>query len=481
MELRKKSINGFFWTFIDVLINKGSFFFATIVLANVLGPKEFGLLGMIMLFVSIGNTLVDGGMSTSLIRTNQVTEKEYATVFITNIIMSIIVYIILFFLAPFVSKFYNQPILVDVIRWYCLGFVINSFRSIHLVKLAKEMEFKKITFLNLPGNIISVIISIWMGYAGYGIWSLVFLFLLNQFFSTLVIWLFMKWKPEFTFDFANYKYHFRFGYKLVLSSQINTIFENIYNVLIGKFYSINSLGFYERAYTFNNYPVSILSSIILKVTLPSLTHLKNDKKRLQHAYKDIMQITFFITIIGLGFASLLAGQIIELVLGEKWLAIVPLFQVLSISFMFYPIHSLNINILSVFGRSDLFLRLEIVKKLILLIILSICFNFGIMGLVWCSVINSVLALLINTYYSGKFLNYTTISQVKDLVPSIGVVLSTILIVYSSQLFIGSTNLAVQIIQSFLIGLFVIISICEITKLHPYVQIKQLILVQIKKY
>lgn len=473
-------MNGAIWTFIDILINKGAYFIATIVLAGILGPKEFGLIGMIMLFISIGNTLIDSGMSTSLIRSNNVTENEYSTVFITNILMSVLVYLILFFIAPFIASFYEQPILINVIKWYCLGFVITSLRSIHNVKLMKEMEFRKITILNLPGIIISVIVAIWMGYKGYGIWSLVSLFLINQFISTVLFWLFIKWKPSFYFDFANYKDHFKFGYKLTLSALLNTVFENIYNILIGKFYNVKTLGFYERAYTFNNYPVSILSGIILKVSLPSLTSIKGDEVRLQKAYKSIMQMSFLISASGLAFAALLAHQIVKLFLGDQWLALVPLFQVLSISFMFYPIHSLNINILSIFGRSDLFLKLEVVKKIMILIVVAICFNFGVIGLVWSSVINSILALIINTHYSGRFLNYPTKNQLLDLVPTLSTVLVTVSIVYGFQMVIAPTNLILQIVISFVIGLLTILIISERTNLTPYLHIKELILEQIKK-
>ncbi len=473
-------MNGAIWTFIDILINKGAYFIATIILAGILGPKEFGLIGMIMLFVSIGNTLIDSGMSTSLLRSNNVTEKEYSTVFITNILMSVLVYLILFFIAPFIASFYEQPILINVIKWYCLGFVITSLRSIHNVKLMKEMEFRKITILNLPGIIISVIVAIWMGYKGYGIWSLVSLFLINQFISTVLFWLFTKWKPSFYFDFANYKDHFKFGYKLTLSALLNTVFENIYNILIGKFYNVKTLGFYERAYTFNNYPVSILSGIILKVSLPSLTSIKGDEVRLQKAYKSIMQMSFLISASGLAFAALHAHQIVKLVLGEQWLPIVPLFQVLSVSFMFYPIHSLNINILSVFGRSDLFLKLEVVKKIMILTVVAICFNFGVIGLVWSSVINSILALIINTHYSGRFLNYPTKNQLLDLLPTLATVLVTVSIVYGFQMVIAPTNLILQIVISFVIGLLTILIISERTNLTPYLHIKELILEQIKK-
>ena len=465
-------MNGAFWTLIDIIVNKGSYFIATIILARILGPREFGIIGMITLFVTIGNVLVDSGMSTSLLRTNKITETDYSTVFIINIVTSLIVYCLLFFTAPLIASFYKQLILIDVIRIYGLGILINSFRSIHNVKLTKDLKFKLLTILNLPGNIISLIVAIYLGHLGFGVWSLVYLFIVNQIISTFIFWLAIKWRPSLEFDYSKFKYHFKFGYKLLLSAQLNVIFENIYNVLIGKFYNIKVLGFYERAYAFNSYPVSILSSIITKVSLPSLTLIKDDSDRLQNAYKNILQIAFYISASGLCFGALLAHQFVSIVLGDSWLQVVPIFQILALSFIFYPIHSLNINILSVFGRSDLFLQLEIIKKITFSIIILFSFNFGILGLVWSSVINSIIGLIINTYYSGKFLNYPTIKQLRDLIPTFAVVLASMFFIY---IFLSNNNSSdlTQIISSFGLGFLALIIFSELIKLPPYIHLKHL--------
>ena len=472
LSLKKQSLNGALWTLIDIIVNKGSYFIATIILARILGPREFGIIGMITLFVTIGNVIVDSGMSTSLLRTNKITETDYSTVFIINIVTSLIVYCLLFFTAPLIASFYKQLILIDVIRIYGLGILINSFRSIHNVKMTKDLQFKILTILNLPGNIISLIVAIYLGHLGFGVWSLVYLFIVNQIISTFIFWLAIKWRPSLEFDYSKFKYHFKFGYKLLLSAQLNVIFENIYNVLIGKFYNIKVLGFYERAYAFNSYPVSILSSIITKVSLPSLTLIKDDSDRLQNAYKNILQIAFYISATGLCFGALLAHQFVSIVLGDNWLQVVPIFQILALSFIFYPIHSLNINILSVFGRSDLFLQLEIIKKITFLIIILFSFNFGILGLVWSSVINSIIGLIINTYYSGKFLNYPTIKQLRDLIPTFAVVLASMFVIY---IFLSNNNSShlIQIISSFGLGFLTLIIFSELIKLAPYIHLKHL--------
>ena len=479
MELKRQSIKGAVWTLVDILSNKGAYFFATIILAKILGPNEFGLIGMITLFVTLGNVLVDSGMSTSLLRKIDVSQIDYDTVFVSSVMISILIYVIFFFSAPFVADFYNEPTLTLVLRYYCLGFVINSFRSIHIIKLMKEMNFKLTTILNFPGNIISFILAICLGYFGFGVWSLVFLFLSNQIISTILFWVYIRWSPSLKFDLSNFKYHFNFGYKLILSAQLNVLFDNLYNIIIGKFYNVNLLGFYERAFSFNFYPVSVLSTLIQKVSLPSLTLIKGDKVRLQNAYKNIMQVAFLISSSGLAFFSLFAYELIDTILGEKWLPMVPFFQILSISFIFYPIHSLNINILSVFGRSDLFLKLEIVKKTTFFFVILISLKFGILGLIWSNVVNSIISLLINTYYSGKFLNYNTKHQIIDLLPILGVVLFTLLSLYFLKWATISLNSILQIIICFIFGFIVLISSSELIGLTPYKFIKNLILSRLK--
>jgi O-antigen/teichoic acid export membrane protein len=474
MDLKKQSINGALWTFIDMLINKGAYFLTSIILAGIIGPEKFGLIGMITLFVTIGNTLIDSGMSTSLLRTKEVTDQDYSTVFVTNVLISLFVYLLIFLISPYIALFYKQPILINVIRVYSLGFIINSLRGIHNVKLIRELNFKKITILSLPGNIISICISIYLAKVGFGVWSIVGLFLVNQLISTIIFWIFIKWSPLWNFNYSNFKYHFNFGYKLALSAQLNTIFENINNILIGKFYEVKFLGYYDRAYTLNSYPASVLSGIIMKVSLPALTVIKDEKERLQDAYKVIMQIAFFISAICFAFAAILATPIITLILGKDWLYLIPMFQILTISFVFYPLHSLNINILSLFGRSDLFLKLEVIKKITMIILVTIGFKYGIYGLVWSNVIGSILALVINTYYSGRFLNYSTINQFLDLFPTILVVLITISILYFYGIITNISNPYINITSKLALGLFILISVSNYFKLMPFIQLKNLV-------
>lgn len=414
---KKQTISGLIWSFADSFLLRGISFIGTLVIARILGPTEFGIMGMISIFIAIGTSLVDSGLSSSIIRTQNTDDNDYSTVFYLNLSISITVYICLFVLAPFISGFYNQPILINVIRLYCFSFVISALSSVQLAILDKEMQFKKLMFYNIPGVIIGVITGVSLGYNGFGVWSIVWMYLTIQLIQSIMLWSFSKWKPTRTFSKEKMKYHYSFGYKLMLSSLIDTLFKNIYNILIGKYFSVKSLGFYERANTFNEYPVSILTNIISRVSYPLMAKMQMDKEKLAIVYKQILQFTFFVTAPVMFSAAALAKPLFLLVLGEQWLPAVPFFQIICLGSILYPIHAFNINILKVSGRSDLFLKLEIVKKLILVLTIVVAFQYGVYGLVWSTVITSFLSLIINTYYSSSIINYTTKKQLLDMFPT----------------------------------------------------------------
>jgi O-antigen/teichoic acid export membrane protein len=470
MSLVVKSVSGTIWTLLDIIFNKAIYFIATLVLARLLGPNEFGLIGMIMVFFTIGTTLVDSGLSVSLIRTPNLDDAEYSTVFFMNLAMSLIAYLFVFVLAPFVADFYAQPILEPLIRIYCLGFIITALRMIAQAKLVREMNFKKIAILNVPGNIVGLFVGVWMALDGYRVWSIVGLYLSTQIVATMMYWIFIKWRPKFIFRVEKMKYHFSFGYKLMISAQLNTIFDNIYNIIIGKLYSVQSLGYYERAYTLNNYPVSILSGIISKVSLPLLSQISDDKQRTLNVYRKIMMLSFFISAPLMLGALVLAKPLFILFLGEQWIAAVPFFQILCLAYMLYPIHSLNINILSVYGKSNLFLKLEIIKKIMVVALVLITVNFGIYGLVWSSVIASVLALFINTYYSGGLILYYTKDQLKDILPTLIISIVMAIAMYFASLLLADYFRIIQIVVPALLGLSIFASLSYITKNESFFNI-----------
>lgn len=466
MSLKKQTLNGVIWTFADSFLIKGITFVASLVLARMLGPKEFGLIGMISIFIAIGTSLVDSGLASSIIRTKNADNEDFSTVFYTNLALSFFVYIVLYFCAPFIASFYNQEILTDIIRVYCLSFIISAFSAIQLAILNKQMLFKKIVNYNLPSTIFGVITGITLGYLNYGVWSIVWMYLVTQTVMSLLLWVYSKWKPTFVFSKQKLRHHYTFGYKLMLSGLLDKIFKNMYNVIIGKYFSVQTLGYFERAKSFNDYPSFTLTSIISKVTYPLMSKLQDDSKRISTIYRKLLQFTFFVTAPIMLAAAAVAEPLFLLVLGEKWMAAVPFFQILSLAAMLYPIHAFNINVFKVYGRSDLFLKLEIIKKVIISIALIISINFGIFALVWSVVVTSFISLLINTHYSSEIINYSTKQQLYDMLPVFLLSSMVFFVIRFIVNLLQDFNLYLQIIISLAVGIIIYFSANYLIKSKP---------------
>jgi len=431
MSLKKQALSGVKWTFIQQFGVQGIGFVVSIILARLLEPKEFGLIAMITVFIGIGNALLNAGLGSSLIRSKKVDEEDYATVFYFNLVVSILVYIITYIAAPYIANFYNQPILTKLVRWLILTFVINAFAIIQQTRLTKLMDFKTQTLVAIPSLLIGGIVGISMAYLQFGVWSLIAFNLIKTLASTLQLWFYTKWKPLLKFNIEKFKIHFNFGYKLTLSSILDTLFTNIYNIIIGKFFPIAEVGFYQRANSLQMYPVGMISAIMGKVTYPLFAQIQDDNTRLKSVYKKILQMNIFILAPLLIVAGVLAEPIFRFLFTEKWLPAVPYFRILLLTGILYPIHSFNLSILNIKGRSDLFLKLEIIKKILVIIVIVISIKYGILGLLYGRVISSILAFFINTHYSGKFINYTALEQIKDILPifSLSILIGVIVFIF----------------------------------------------------
>jgi len=445
MSLKKKSLLGIFWTLIDTFLIRGLVIITGLILARILGPKEFGLVGMISIFIAIGIVLVDSGLSSSLIRTKNSTDNDYSTVFFSNIIFSLLIYFLIFFSAPYIADFYNQDILIDIIRVYCLIFILTAFGAVHLAILNKNLDFKKITLFNLPATITGITVGLGCAYFNYGIWSFIFMNLTIKIVFVLMLWLKSKWKPSLVFSKERFFFHFNYGYKLLLSTLLNKIFINVYHVIIGKTYSLNTLGHYERSVTLNGYSNDIITGVVKKVTFPLLSKIQENKEQITNVYKKILKLSFYVAAPAMLILASLAKPLFVLVLGDDWVPAVPFFQILCIASILYPNHSFNLNVLKVYGRSDLFLKLEIYKKIIIIFLILITFRFGVIGLVWSSVFSSLIGMYINTYYSNKFISYKYLEQIKDMIKplilSVLASLISILLIY----FLREANIYLQII------------------------------------
>jgi teichuronic acid exporter len=427
MSLRKKALNGFFWTlgqqFSVQIIN----FAVQIILARILLPEAFGLIAMIQIFVSIGQTLMDSGMTSSLIRMQNPDQRDYSTVFFINILFSFILYLILFFCAPVISSFFSQPLLKPIIRVYTLTFIIQALVTVQTTRLTKEMNFKLQMLMQLPSTIIGGIVGITMAYHGYGVWSLIGLTLVTTFVFMVQHWFRTDWKPSFIIDTKKLKYHFSFGYKLTLSGLLTSIYTNSYTLIIGKFFAPAQLGFYNQANTLRMFPVNNITIALSKVTYPMFSAIQDDNEKFKSVFKAITKQVFFIITPVMLFLVTIAEPLFRFGLTAKWLPAVPYFQILCLSAIVYPQSMYNLNIITAKGRSDMHLKMEVIKKTLSVAFLLLVIPYGIWGIIYAQSLSMLLHAYVNAIYSGKMINYPLSEQLKDIFPVFLVALSTFLV------------------------------------------------------
>lgn len=416
MALKNKAIKGVAWTFGEQVSIQIVSFVLQIFIARILAPQTYGLIAMLSVFMTIGQTLMNGGMASSIIRTTNPTQRDYSTIFYFNMAFSVVLYLILFFTAPLISNFYKQPDLNNVLRVYSITIIIQAFVTVQTTILTKEMNFRLQMLMRLPSLIIGGIVGIILARHGYGVWSLVYMNLISTTIWALEHWLFAEWKPALVFDTERFKYHFGYGYKLTISGIIGAVFDNIYNIVIGRWFSAADLGYYNRAFALRQLPLGNIATAMNKVTFPLFAHIKNDDVKLKEAYKRIMITVLFIVVALLCLMSLTAYPLIRLLLTEKWSPAAPFLQITCIAGIFYPLHMYNLNILEVKGRSDLFLTLEIIKRSFIVVGILVAFRFGIYGLLYNQIVMTVLAFIINTSFSGKMIQYKFFEQLKDILP-----------------------------------------------------------------
>ena len=477
-SLKSKTVKGASWSLIDSVAGQGITFLVGLVLARLLSPEEYGLIGIILIFVSVFNTIVDSGFSNALIRKKDVKDIDYNTVFIINLILSVLLFSILYVSAPAISIFFSQPLLIPLLRVMGVVVIINAIAIIHRTILVKAVDFKTQTKVSFISSISSGVVGIGMALCGFGVWSLVGQQISRQFLNSIFLWIYSKWYPKLKFSKQSFIELFSFGWKLLASSLIDTIWREIYQVIIGKFYTPVALGQYTRAQQFASICSSNLTSVVQRVSFPVLSSVQDDKDRLKKGYQRIIKVSMLLTfVLMLGLAAIAKPMILVLI-GEQWLPCVPYLQLICLQMMLYPLHSLNLNMLQVQGRSDLFLRLEIIKKIIAIGPLLLGVFVNIYWMLGCSIITGIIAYFLNAYYSGPFLNYSIKEQFKDILPSFGIALTMAIPVYAMS-FIPLTPFILLIVQ-IVVSAVISIGICEATKLPEYLEIKSIALPIINK-
>lgn len=418
-SLKQKTVKGILWSSLERFSVQGIQFVVMIIMARMLTPNDYGLVGMLAVFIAVSQSLVDSGFSQALIRKQDRTETDNSTVFYFNIIVGFILYGLLFALAPFIADFYNEPQLTAITRVIGLSVLFNSLVVVQRALLTIKIDFKTQAKAALTAAIISGVLGIWMAASGYGVWSIVAQQLANLGINTLLLWILSHWRPSLIYSWKSFHVLFGFGSKLMVSGLIDTIYRNIYLIVIGRVFSAADLGYYTRAHQFTDFPSSNVSGIIQRVTYPILCSIQNENERLSDVYRRFLRLSAFIVFpLMMGLAAV-AEPLVLALLKEQWLFAATLISIICFSMMWYPIHSINLNLLQVKGRSDLFLKLEIYKKIVGIIILCITIPMGLIAMCVGSFFSSMIALIINTYYTGKLIKVGFLRQMHDLFPILG--------------------------------------------------------------
>lgn len=472
-SFKERTISSFKWGFIDNISYQLITFFVGVILARLLSPAEFGLIGMITIVIAISQAFIDSGFSQALIRKQNCTDEDYSTVFIFNFFAGLIFYVVIFFAAPLISDFYNEPELTDILKVLGLNLLINAIAQIQRTIRTKRLDFKLQTKISILSTIGSGIIGIYMAYNGYGVWSLVWKTLLQNIISSALLWYWNNWKPVFTFNIKSFKEMFGFGSKLLISGLIDTIYRNIYYLIIGKYFSAAELGYYTRADAFKKLPSENITTVVQRISYPVLSTINEDNKALKNAYKKLISTTMFATfILMLGLAAT-AESVVLLLVGIKWQPTVIYLQLLCFAGMLYPLHALNLNMLKVKGRSDLFLKIEIIKKILAVPVIVIGIFFGIKFMIVAMILNSFIAYFINSYWSGILIDYNIKEQLKDIAPGFVISLAMAVLTYSIEYLYNSNEMILLIFQLIFAALFILI-VSELTKFETYFDLKSLI-------
>ena len=466
-DLKSQTITAIIWSGVERFSHSALQLVINIVLARLLLPADFGLIAYLAIFIAISHSFINSGFGQALIQKQDATNLDESSIFYFSSCIGFIAALIMFFSAPYIADFYNEQQLVLITKILAISLVINSFGHVQWNLMQKNLDFKLQFKVNIYSTIISGSVSILMAVQGFGFWSLVTRLILSDLMITLLLWIYYKWRPSLNFSFSSLKTMYVFGSRLFIVSITNALFTNIYETIIGKYFISTQLGYYSKAKGYSMYPVSILNGIISQVTFPVFSKLQNDKLQLKnYASKSLIMITFvtFPFMFGL---IIIAEPLIEVVLTDKWLPIVPYFQLLCVIGILYPLQTVNLNVLNAQGRSDLFLLINIIGKILIATAVFLTYDKGITYMIYGQIITAIISYFLNTYYTKKLVNYSVVQQVIDMLPAF--VISLIMgfvIYYLPELFTFHKSFLLIIVQSF-IGLLLYIFLAYLFKIKPY--------------
>lgn len=477
-SLKDKTVKGTVWTGLESVLRYGVSFVVGIILARLLSPDEYGLIGILTIFITIFEVVIDGGFINALIRKQNAQEIDYSTVFWTNLALSIVMAGILYLSAGLIARFFEREELTALMRVMCIIVIINALALVQKARLTKALDFKTQTKVTIISAILSGTIGVWMAYAGYGVWALVAQQLSNAGFNTLLYWIINKWIPKLQFSIESFRVMWDFGWKLMLSGIFNSLSGQLHQIVIGKAFSPATLGQYTRAFQFGNIFSGNMTTIVQRVSFPVLSTIQDDQIRLKDAYKRVIKVTVFPTFVLMLFLAAIAQPFIIVLIGEKWLQASYMLQIICFSMMLYPLQALNLNAIQVMGRSDLTLRINIFKNLLIVIPIVVGVLTNIYWMLVADVVRGYFCYYLNAYYSKAILNYPIGEQIADVAPSLYVAFGVALPVYALS-FLPINNYALLSLQ-FVVGASIFFAVCQRTKMYEYTEMLSIIKGMVKK-
>lgn len=475
---KDKAVRGFGWSAVDGIAQYIVTFLIGILLARILSPDDFGLLGLTTIFVALSNTFINGGVIQALIRKKEVTDDDYNTAFLVNIGMSVFLFFLLFTCAPFISEFFRRDELILLIRVSSLKFIIGSLSLVQNVQLVKRIDFKTKAKISLTSAVIGGFLGISLAYFGAGVWALVIQELTTISIRTISLWVIVKWIPRFHFYRQSFNELFGYGSKILMSELLDTLWREMSNAVIGRFYNSATLGQYTRSRQFSSILSNNLTLVVQRVTLPVLADIQDERKRLTMAYKKIIKCTMFVSAIGMFLMGAISEPLLYCLIGPKWHEAAVYLPLICISGSTYPLQAINLNMLKVQGRSDLILSLEVIKKLVAIIPLIIGAFIGIMPMLYTYLVTCVISFFLNSHYSGKLIGYSSIQQLRDISPSYLIALIVAISVYFIK-YIPISPWVILPLQ-IMVAVIVFFVISYWSQMDEYKEIKGIVAVYLRK-
>ena len=463
---KTKVISSLFWKLMERGGTQGIQFIVQIVLARLLLPKDFGTIAIVMVFISLAQVFVQSGFNTALIQNKDADEVDFSSVFYLSLFVASLLYVIIYFTASFVADFYKDPVLIPVLRVLALTLFFGAFNSIQNAYVARNMMFKKLFYSSVGAILASGTAGIIAAYMGLGVWALVIQQLINQISITIIMWFTVKWRPILIFSFKKVKKLFSFGWKLLVSSLIDVLYLDIRTLIIGRIYTPSVLGYYNRGQQFPNVIVSNINGSIQSVMLPTLSAHQDDIKRVKEMMRRAIKTSSFMIFPMMFGMAVVAEPLVKIVLTDKWLPAVPFLQIFCITYALMPIHTANLQAINALGKSDIFLILEVIKKVIGLIILVISLQFGVYAIALGQVFSGILSTFINAYPNKQLLNYSYKEQLVDIVPSLTITMIMGIVVYMFK-FINISVWNMLVIQ-ISVGIFIYFALAKLFKIESFI-------------